>query len=481
MSINTSLREGRAAWGDGRHRGEAVIGILVFSVVGLLLGMSLALYAIGPDEGLALAMGMAIRDGNLPYRDYFENRTPALHYVVSTLFRLTPSLWLARAAVLGTNLAGALLVRRLAQELGGPRAGFWATVFYLGSALVFQGYMVLNEPFIATLLLLSLWLGWSHGRVGCAAGVAVAAIWFKQSALVPSLVIVSLLLAQGQDWRKRLVVLAGAVVGLGVPALLVWRAGIAEAMWAQTMLTNLSTLSRRWPGLSEFAKDYLALLGTTGAFWILCGAGLVQAIAQPGDRPGPSQLARALTGALLGALASALLTPASHYFLPVAALGSVAAGIGLMNLLNALAQPRHRIALIGLLIVPMLAQGATPALSVFKQGALFRQLALGRRIQMLSLPAEPILVLNHEPGYYFLARRYPPVPAFFLLSVNDTPALEDLMIASLGREVKIAVLAEKSAEIVYGRRVRQEILAHGTLVAADPGLGIEVWRLGDPP
>jgi len=450
-------------------------------LAGLFVITTSAFVAIERDEGLALSMGMAIRDGYLPYRDFFENRPPALHYLLSLLFRFTTSLWPTRALVLLVNVFGAALAARLAQELGGSMARWWAVLFYSFAILLFHGYWLIMEPFVAALLLLALWLHGVRRQPELAALAAVASMWFKQTAWPSAWALLVVILWQARGLR-RLSILGAALSGAALPAWLFWRAGLVDPFLEQTVSANVRTASSRWPALAEFVRGYLAFLEVKGLLWVIWAAGLAELLKSlPLLHPTRARLAGALIVVSLAAWIVALPTPGMHYFFPVAALGSVAAGIVTSRWLGALAQPRHRLALMALIILPLLAGGAIPALSVLKQGYVFRQLALARRLEALTSPGERVLVVHYSPMYYFLARRYPPVPTFFLYWINDTPEMEERMVQSLGPQVRIAVIVEQPDSDLYGARVSLAIRSRGTRVYTDPGLKAEIWAMPSAP
>ena len=451
---------------------DVVIRRVGYILAVFLVVVGIISYAISLDAGLALAMGMAIRDGHLPYRDFFENRTPALHYLVAATLAITYSLWPSRLLLLAVSLANAWLAARLAEHLASRQAAAWAALFSLIAVLLFQGYSLLTEPFIAFLLLLAAWLAWVKRQPPLAAVAATATVWFKQPALLPAAVFLGILFWNAHCWRDRGLILGGATLAIALPLAALWHAGVGPAMVDQTIGANLRSASGRWLGVAEFTKTALGIIGATGILWVLGGVGLCEGSGLV-DRRKNLALGATAFAALVTVVPSLYL----HYFLIAAALGSVAAGIGMACLLASLALPRHKIALVALALLPLVAQGAVPSLSVLKQGYLFRQIALARAVEQATQPGEPILVLTYSPGYYFLAHRYPPVPTFFTLWINDSPQLEEQMVESLGRDVHIAVIVAQPDQENCAKRVRDTIRQRGTLLLADPGLKAEVWRV----
>ena len=459
------------------HRAADCEALCVFVGLAIALGLvalACLLFAIDHDAGYALATGMAIHDGRLPYRDFFLNWPPGLAYLLAGLQALSSSLWLARTLLLGVNLASACLAGRIAASYAGRRAGAWAALLCLLAILLLQGFRLVNEPFMAFLLLLALWIGWVQRRRPLGALISVLALWFKQPALVAVVAYLALLLWDARGWQERVLVLSFALFAVAAPLALLGSAGLGPAMLAQVVGANLQTAAGRWWGMAEFGKQALSLLGSTGAFWVLCAAGIAEGLASAEHRRGMVGLA----GLALGSLLAVVLVPAPHYYVPAAAMGSIGAGMAMAKLVASLPQVRHRLSLVALILVPLLAQGAIPALSVAKQGYLFRQMALGRLIAENTRPDEPILVLTFNPGYYFLAHRYPPGPHFLLsVFVSDRPRVEEAMQMSLGKEVRIAVIVDQPYLEEVGAPVRSKIESCGALLHVDDALRARVWKV----
>src|ERR687892_1902970 len=80
----------------------------------LLLRLPSLVQPMGADQGLYAYVGERILDGELPYRDAWDQKPPAIHYTYAALGAVLPPTGLAAAA----DLAAALGVAALLLALG---------------------------------------------------------------------------------------------------------------------------------------------------------------------------------------------------------------------------------------------------------------------------------------------------------------------------------------------------------------------------
>ena len=167
----------------------------------------------GLDEGLFLYEAKRIRDGEIPYRDFFEIVTPGAWYAMALLFRLFgTTMETARnaMAVVHALIVGAVFLACRARRvhLGLAVA---AAVSHLG--ICYPAFPIATPHWLSTLLTLALLLlflvGRWTGRVG----------WW----VVPGVVTGLLILVQQQ---KGLVLALGPLALLAGEALLEWRRGV---------------------------------------------------------------------------------------------------------------------------------------------------------------------------------------------------------------------------------------------------------------
>lgn len=95
-----------------------------------------------PDEGVFLYGAQAVTWGAVPSRDFVEPQGPGSFYWLALFFKLFgTSLWTARAVLLVTGVATALLVFHLARRIGG--AGVFPALFVLATSIPL---MIMNSP-----------------------------------------------------------------------------------------------------------------------------------------------------------------------------------------------------------------------------------------------------------------------------------------------------------------------------------------------
>src|SRR4051812_8393568 len=140
----------------------------------LTLGAALAAFTIlrgiePHDEGLMLAAGERIADGQWPYRDFWTNYLPGQALLLGGLSKVFgPSLLAWRIVRVLVAAVGALLAERLVHQEAGPR---WALAAWLAGAAAFA--WPLNAGPTAPALALALAALLARGRDGgVLAGVA---------------------------------------------------------------------------------------------------------------------------------------------------------------------------------------------------------------------------------------------------------------------------------------------------------------------
>ena len=149
----------------------------------------------GADQNLYAYVGDRVTHGDVPYRDAWDQKPPAIHFIYAALRRLWPS----DAVVAGADLAAAAAVAWLLVMLGrrtfGTGVGFGAATLFLllGNPAIQRlgGVRVRSqcETFIALAMTAALVLLSGNGRRRYLwAGVCLgAAFWLKYNAIVYAL------------------------------------------------------------------------------------------------------------------------------------------------------------------------------------------------------------------------------------------------------------------------------------------------------
>ncbi|HEX9372693.1 MAG TPA: hypothetical protein VF897_16900 [Roseiflexaceae bacterium] len=103
---------------------------VVFTALILVRAPSLAQPA-GADQGLYAYVGQRILAGEMPYRDAWDQKPPAIHYTYALMYALWPHESIVPATDLIVAGLTAWLIYMLGRRLGGPGAGMLAAVLFL--------------------------------------------------------------------------------------------------------------------------------------------------------------------------------------------------------------------------------------------------------------------------------------------------------------------------------------------------------------
>ena len=257
----------------------------------------------GADQALYAYVGQRILAGELPYRDAWDQKPPAVHYA----YALMQAVWPAPAVVAAADLlltaltawALAALARRL---VAFPYAGWVTAALYLllaNPAFTRVGGVRIRaqcESFIgvlAALAVLAVCWRWSSsdrrvsagGALLAGLGVGLAAT-FKYNAGVYALplVLAIVLAANGGRWPSRIRSavgpLAAMAAGVAAPVVVMvggfWAAGALEDLYLATIAYNLrysgETYASRWH-MVQYLLTFPIGHARVDALWLLGGAG----------------------------------------------------------------------------------------------------------------------------------------------------------------------------------------------------------------
>ncbi len=435
-----------------RHAPLALIAAAVLAFVAMrapLLSVPLE-----RDEGEYAYVAQRMLEGEVPYRDAFDQKPPGGFIAYLLAFATTGptvegihlflALWTAATAAV---LYG--LVRRLA---GGSAAGFALLVFSLASADPrAQGHAANTENWMLLPLVLAAAAclrGWQRGdRISWLAcgGFAACACWFKQVAATDACLFAAAVFGDAIVGRPapglrkalmRLALLALGGVLVSAPVLLYFAAVGALAPFIDAVfLHNLeyTQSSSAREGLVNLLMTLRLLLPSFALVWGLATLGWLL----PGSTPG--RVRHALATWWLASLAGATigLHFRPHYFLQTLPALAALAGVGAAGLAERLSRREGA--------RPWLAPAALAALIVVVPLVAHRQLlladspaAVSRRIYGLnpfpeatviadqirrtSRPDDRVFVVGSEPQILFLAgRRSATRYIFFYPLTGDYP------------------------------------------------------------
>ncbi|MBI2834348.1 MAG: hypothetical protein HYX76_07975 [Acidobacteria bacterium] len=105
--------------------------LLILTVV-LLIRLPSLVEPAGGDQGLYAYVGQRILHGELPYRDAWDQKPPAIHYTYAALWRVWPHESVVTGVDILAAMAGALLLARLARRIVPlPGAGLASAILFL--------------------------------------------------------------------------------------------------------------------------------------------------------------------------------------------------------------------------------------------------------------------------------------------------------------------------------------------------------------
>ena len=386
------------------------------------------------DEGEYAYIAWRMSEGELPYRDWFDQKPPGVFLAYRLALALPADPLIAIRGVAAVfSAASALALFFCVRGLLGTAAGVAAALLlaFLSADPMLQGPIANTELFVLPWLciaaaLLVHALGDARARpalglaIGASLGIATA---FKQVALVNAALFVALFWLRAREpgrarrsARFAAELAAGGLSVWGAIGLWLWRGGALEAAVDAILLHNLDYVAQL--GLAEraalFRYSVPPLVPSQAAAWLLAAAGLVLLARRPDVRFPALFLGGFAAANAIGTSASGLFFP--HYFQPmlpaVAALGAaVVAGGG-----DPRVEPR-RAALrwlgVALALAPLVVAAAgfwrldpDEAVRRIYPGAYFEAMpAIGAELAAQTAQGDRIFVFGSEPEIFFYARR----------------------------------------------------------------------------
>ncbi len=387
------------------------------------------------DEGEYAYVAQRMLQGEVPYRDAFDQKPPGVFLVYAAAFvafgesieSIHGMMHLFSAA---TALVLWLLVRRLAGDAASAFSVLAFAVMSTDSRIVATAanteiFMLLPLSLCMLALVRALEDGRARWWLACGA-FALGACWIKQVAAVNTVFVG--LFAVGSLVRRRagarrvlravaLMLAGGAVVSLPLAAYFAWHGAWAEFVDA-VFLHNLA-YSQRMSWAAGCRNAWIALghqAPSLAVFWILTLAAIVW------PRAAPREIRILLAGwtvaSLLGVSIGLYFRP--HYFIqmlpPLAAAAGVAAGavVGALPAQRALVRGAVVAAAIGVLGAPAvvanwatLTAGSPNAVSrrIYGLNPFPESLEIAKYIRRTSSPDDSIYVMGSEPQIFFYAER----------------------------------------------------------------------------
>ena len=280
---------------------------LVLFVALLVVRLPSVAQPAGSDQGLYAYVGQAIGRGEVPYRDAWDQKPPAVHFTYALMYALWPHDSIVAVADFGAALVVGLLLVFLGRRLAGTRGpGEVAALLFLlfgnPSFLRLSGIWVRAqcETFIGLLAVAALLLiaygiprkseyPWPRPAWLFGAGLLLGlAFLFKYNAiayLAAAAVTSVLLVPQGADRRDAAAFIgplalltAGFVVPIGIALLYFLHAGALRDLFHATITYNLRYSGETYGSGVGFVRYLLTFpvrhaLRENDSIWLLGGLG----------------------------------------------------------------------------------------------------------------------------------------------------------------------------------------------------------------
>jgi hypothetical protein len=482
-----------------------------------ILAMSAAQVAqpLSRDEGAFLTIAQEILHGGLPYRDAFDHKGPGIYYLLATLLALGQPLGLmgqiivVRLGVVAANVLTAFGILLIGRRWWRPGVGVLAALLWLVALPLYEGYFALTEPFAVVCLVWAVVVaGQPSSRppavTALLAGVLVGvSSVFQQSTIVGVAgVAVVAVAAVGSRWTGRWLVLRGvvqtALVGIGaaLPWLVICAVfalfGGLDALVGDVVFANFAdppfTVAAIWSAMfTEFSA--LPLLWAAPVLVIAGALARWLWVRRRTALPNAGAWAVVLIGALN--FAPFLTHARPHYWLPIIPWAALLAAAGAIALANALwSATRVRasdagwsawpaaMALPALLAVLFVASAGQLALSrplVTAGPTLGTQVAAGDWIAQHTTSDARVLVAPAEPEYYFLSGRLPATSFVYLLPVNASPRLLNVVAEQTRSGQFDAVVWESWSDGPTWSAIDAALRQRYTLAARSPATGLQLY------
>lgn len=350
--------------GDARHGADYSLHLVLLATVGFLLARLPVLVhrLFDPDEFEHAHAAWCVSKGMLPYKDFFEHHTPWYHYALRPFFHwfdvdlsfasARHFLLFGRGLSLLLTILSVVLVILIGRSWRDRKVGLLAGFLLVGQPVFLQKTLEIRPDVLALPFYLgALWFllcGLGRGahetraRLRCflAGGLCLgAAIMCTQKMLfvlpgaLAGLGIWSLFTARRSGPGSRLLVLAGFVLGIVVPAALTWGAFAVQHAGSE-MIANNFLLNSKWKHVvhqqllrlleTSWPVLLLSLLGAT----VSCYGFVRSKQHQYGDV--------LLVSILVGLIAGILVVPVAHrqYYLMPLPLACLFAAQGLSFLVD---------------------------------------------------------------------------------------------------------------------------------------------------
>lgn len=412
--------------------------ILTLSIV-VIIGILHTIFLFKPvsrDAGAFLTIASGVLKGNLPYVDYFDHKPPGVYYLLASFLALKNSIYAAKLGTMLFNMATAVVLFFIGKKLWNKEVGILSAIFYLTGLLVYEGYYILTEPFLAFFSSLAILCFVEHYYTkkcpylflsGIMIGISML---FKQTGILTLLgIFFFYLLEIIKSKRIVLHIKDGAMLSMGflLPIVLTsfyfYSVNALNDLIYCVFSVNLHSYGTN--SIVAFLYYNYNDLFYFPLIWILSISGVVIAVVQHFKTYNKNQNKETFISIML--IFSAIpivIRQYPHYYIQILPFASLLASYTIFKLKepikSILESDRLKIVaifVILVLIAPTLVQISIGTYSV-KSYNLNDEMGITDYIKFHTKSDEKIFVIAAEPKYYFLSNREPMNKNMFLLAIN---------------------------------------------------------------
>lgn len=254
--------------------------IVILSIIFGLASFAVIIFSFSKpilqDEGVFLTISKGLTNGLLPYRDFFDHKTPGIYFFLALLvFLFGKNIVFYKIVFLIINFLSAYLVFLISEKLR-KNSGVLSASVFLFSLYIFEGYFLIAEPLVIFLLLLAVWFLLKDGKNqkqdifwgGLFAGLSFL---MKQTAIVSALALAVYVFIKNRNMFKDFVL--GLSVGPSMVFIWLLFSGILQESFNQIILYNFSYPKESFAIVFEgfknsFSSTWFIWLGLIGYIFI---------------------------------------------------------------------------------------------------------------------------------------------------------------------------------------------------------------------
>jgi 4-amino-4-deoxy-L-arabinose transferase-like glycosyltransferase len=449
---------------------EIILAFLlsVWSIFILLLLLSLV-KPVYIDEGVFLTIGKGIAYGKKMYLDFWDHKTPGIHYLWAAVFGLFgTNLIFYKVFIWIINFFTAGLVYLVGEKVK-QGSGKFAAIILLASLVFFEGNYLSAGPFLAFFLTLAVWLlvkDRKNKYLIFFSGVSLAlAFIFKQVAILNlPLFIIYFLVAK--RFKDILIFLAGVLFPVAVMLLYFARADMLSEFWQQVFKSGENYPAESW---NVRLDKWSETMGRIWWLWLGFGAGLAAI------RKGQKEKWLILLMAVFPIFFFVRHYP--HYWLQVAPFMAIVAGIGFVFVIEKYYK-RHGIwLLVVFILIPV---------SLFQNFLWFkwttdhlnepRQKEQAEVVRLIDdLEGRKLLAENKFTGLYFLANKEPLTKYLYQTEVNEPQKARDTVFAELKKESNLVIVWPLDQKEVYSVEIGEWVIRNTQKLMEFPELDLGLY------